>query len=1125
MNDSPQLIVYKASAGSGKTWRLTVEYLKLLILNPASYHSILAVTFTNKATEEMKERVLNALYEIVGTDLTQKPTGMLETICAELKTTPGNAKDKATKAMNFLLHDYGHFRIETIDSFFQSILRNLARELGLGAYLNIELNNTAVLSDAVDAMIDKADKNPEMLKWITDFIEELVQDGKSWKIDKVLKEFGQTIFKEYFKDKELDLDKKLNDKRFLNKFRKQLYELETFSLKQIEEAADGFFKTIQDHNLEVEDFSYGKNGVCSFFLKLKQGICDKKTFEGKRVQACLDNPDSWSTAKSPYRKEISALASGKLIQMLQDTEQIRAKNYPAIISSQLVSMHLNKVGLLTDISREVRDLNLENNRFLLSDTNALLKSLIGESDASFVYEKTGSELNHILFDEFQDTSRMQWDTFRPLLSEGLANGYKSFIVGDEKQSIYRWRNGDWRILGNIKTEMYPVKVREEVLENNWRSEKNIVTFNNTLFKLIERRINRKHLEEFGIENADLENAYKDVVQQSAKKETKGFVEIAFPFAKDKTEYHQIVLERLVKEVEDLQIKGVKPNQIAILIRKNKYIPEIGAYFANHKKTKGPDSSICFDIISDEAFLLSSSKSILILIDALRLLNDPSDPLLRSLLKIDYQQDVLHNKEEMNNIIGPNSQDDKTFLPDKFIAEFEFLQRMPLYELVEELYQIFQLEKIPSQDNYLFTFMDRLSEYLMKSPSDISSFLTYWDDKMSQTSIPASSGVNGIRILSIHKAKGLEFHTVLVPFCDWKLLNERPMQVWCKPNFPPFNQLDLLPVDYKKEMDESCFQSEYREETLQLWVDSLNLLYVAFTRAKQNLIVFCQGKNPKKEKETMTTVSDLILDLLQNSSTDRNQTPDFFKHRYKPAAPIDNKKCQDSTMDGQDPNEVFSEASFLFGELSLEPTRQEDKKQNTSLSQKGLDIDLPFKSFAHKTSFNQSNQSVAFSKGIDSKDFHSSYIDRGKLLHKLFSEIHSKKDIPDAIQDLVNEGLMTTAQAITYSDFTKKALKNPEVSDWFSDKYKLFNECSILYPDKNGLLQLKRPDRVMLSPDGVKVVDFKFGKPFSKYRKQVQEYMQLLVAMGYSKVQGFIWYVDEEKIEEIAAATSPISDVS
>jgi len=1118
----PLLTIYKASAGSGKTWRLTVEYLKLLLLNPEAYRSILAVTFTNKATAEMKERVLNGLYEMMQIDPTAKPAGMLKTICSELTITPKLVKSQATAAMGFLLHDYGRFRIETIDSFFQSVLRNLARELGLGAYLNIELNNAEVLSDAVDSMVDQADKNPELLKWMTDYIEELLQDGKSWKINQALKNFGQTIFKEYFKEKEAVLEKKLSDKGFLKRYKKELHELEAFSQKHIEQAADAFFNTIQENGLEVEDLNAGKSGVCGYFLKLKQGKFDKSGFEGKRVQACLESPDSWSTLKSPHRKYISALASEKLIPLLKETEQIRAKYYPDIISCRLAGAHLNKVGLLTDISKEVNELNRENNRFLLSNTNALLKSLIEESDASFVYENTGTELNHILFDEFQDTSRMQWDTFRPLLAEGLANGYKSLIVGDEKQSIYRWRNGDWRILGNIRAEMRPAAVQEEVLKNNWRSERRIIGFNNTLFQLIEKRINQKHLEAFESESEELKKAYRDVAQESEKKETNGLVEITFPYAKTTPEYHQLVLERLVQKVEELQRQGIAPNQIAILIRKNKYIPEIASCFSEYKKTGDP--SVCYDIISDEAFLLGSSKAVQMIIDALRLLNDPENPLTQALLKLDYQNDVLNRQGEMSPIFKntvPHKESllssktgykktfidtnpDEELLPPAFTSSFHALQRMPLHELVEELYRIFRLNRIPAQDSYLYAFMDGLGEHMMRGPSDIASFLAHWDDKLSQTSIPAGSGVNGIRIMSIHKSKGLEFHTVLIPFCDWKLLNERPMQVWCQPDKPPYNQLDLLPVDYKKEMNDSCFNREYMEETLQLWVDSLNLLYVAFTRAKNNLIVFCQGKDPKVEKESLVNVSDLIQEVLQDSPS---EIPDASAEMLRECY------CQ-ASAENEDENVALSEASFSFGTLSLEDAVLSAKSEDKGLHQKGRDIALPFRSFIHKTRFRQSNRSVEFSKGRDPEGFSNSFIDRGKLLHKLFSEIRKKEDLPAAIQALLNEGLISTAEAESHKTFVENALRNPEVSDWFSDKYKLFNECSILCPDQNGTLQLKRPDRVMQSPEGVKVIDFKFGKPSVKYHRQVLEYMQLLKAMGYPKVQGYLWYVDENSIEEI-----------
>jgi ATP-dependent helicase/nuclease subunit A len=765
----PQLTVYKASAGSGKTWRLTVEYLKLLVANPESYRSILAVTFTNKATAEMKERVLNALYELMHIDSLAKPDGMTEAVCNELGISPALAKSRATQAIGCLLHDYGRFRIETIDSFFQSILRNLARELGLGAWLNIELNNDAVLSDAVDALIDKAGSNPELLSWMTDYMEEQLQEGKTWKIDGVLKKFGHTIFKEYFKEKEKALNAKLSNKGFLKAYKKQLKEMEKLGVEQLKEASEKFFKILDNNALSIEDISRGKTGPCSYFLKLKNGDCSDSVLNSY-VLAALEDPAGWSTKTSKLKAQITSLAADTFIPLMEETEQLRKKLYPQILSARMAGKHLNQVGLLTDIAAEVTHLNQENNRFLLSNTNALLKSLLDGADASFVYEKTGTELNHILFDEFQDTSRMQWDTFKPLLAEGLANGHDSLIVGDEKQSIYRWRNGDWRILGSIAKEMRPAVVEEKKLESNWRSQRNIIDFNNALFTNLELELNRTHLETFGSESAELTNAYSDVIQQSSKITVDGLVDISFINAKNDSIYKPMVLQRMIQKVEELQRNGIRPDQIAILIRANKFIPEIGEYFAEYKASAQSDPNLCYDIVSDEAFLLRSSRSVQILIDALSLLNDPVNPIPQALLKLDYLTDVQAVTNELHPLFRQkekpkayknnaaykkayqDSNPDQPILPKAFVTRFEALQRLPLYELVEELYRLFELEKIPAQDSYLHCFMDKLSEYLLHSPSDLGSFLKNWDEQMSGTSIPAGSAVNGIRILSIHKSK-------------------------------------------------------------------------------------------------------------------------------------------------------------------------------------------------------------------------------------------------------------------------------------------------------------------------------------------------------------------------------------
>jgi ATP-dependent helicase/nuclease subunit A len=1128
----PQLTVYKASAGSGKTWRLTVEYLKLLVTNPESYRSILAVTFTNKATTEMKERVLNALYELTHIDPEAKPEGISEALCHELGISPALAKSRATQAIGFLLHDYGRFRIETIDRFFQSVLRNLARELGLGAWLNIELNNDAVLNDAVDALIDKAGGNQELLQWMTDYMEELLQEGKSWKIAGVLKKFGNTIFKEYFKEKEIVLNEKLSDKGFLKAYKKQLREIEKTSLETLVQASEKFFSILNENNLAIEDFSRGKTGPCSYFLKLRNGDCGEGTFTQRYVQEGLEDASKWSTKTSKFNARITSLAESRLNPLLWETEALRKRTYPILVSAQLAGKHLNQVGLLTDIAAEVREQNQENNRFLLSDTNALLKSLLNEADASFVYEKTGTELHHILFDEFQDTSRMQWDTFKPLLTEGLANGYDSLIVGDEKQSIYRWRNGDWRILGSIGKELRTVVVEEKKLENNWRSERNIINFNNALFTRLERTINQKHQDMFQTESPELSKAYSDVIQQSGKVENQGLVDISFLSAKNDSIYKPMVMSRMIRKIEELQRAGVRPDQMAILIRVNKSIPLIGTFFAEYKASAQSDPDICYEVVSDDAFLLRSSKSVQILIDALTLLNDPINPIPQALLKLDYQTDVqgmkgaLHPLFEQTTKTAENQHRSKTayknpfidfhpeaaYLPAEFVTRFEALQRLPLYELVEELYRIFGLEKIPAQDSYLHCFMDKLSEYLLHAPSDLGSFLNHWEEILAETSIPAGSAVNGIRILSIHKAKGLEFHTVLIPFCDWSLLDTKHLKVWCTPEVEPFRQLELVPIDYGSNMAASIFHKEYAEETLQLWVDALNLLYVAFTRAKHNLYIFCRGNDTQKKGKEPKTIANLLQDTLKEGLPEIGGYTEAQTVLFESVGDL-RSDLEENEVE-QEEDGVLMEATYRHGAFSLGATLVGEEKAVSVLQNKGTDISLPFRSFPHKNRFRQSNRSREFCKGRDPEGFTTSYIDRGKLLHRLFQDIRRREDIPNALQTLINEGLLGTKQAEEFGKVAEKAMSLPVVEDWYSGDYRLFNECSILCSGPDGKLQLKRPDRVMLSGKDVLVVDLKFGKPSPSHHPQVKEYMKLLTEMGYSSVKGYLWYVEKELVEAV-----------
>ena len=536
-----ELLVYKASAGSGKTFTLAVEYIKLLILNPRAYRQILAVTFTNKATAEMKERILTQLYGIWKAD--PASDAYLKRIKEDLNSSSLSDKElrqRAGMALQYMLHDYSRFRVETIDSFFQSVMRNLARELELSPNLNIELNNADVLSDAVDSMIEKLTPSSPVLAWLLDYINERIADDKRWNVSNEVKSFGRNIFDESYIERGEGLRLKLRSPETIKLYRDVLREMETDALEQMKGFYDQFEGELDGHALVPEDLKGGARGIGSYFRKLRDGRLTDKDVLNATLQNSLADAKNWTTKTSSRKDEIIRLAETSLIPLLQDAERLRPQKSRTINSCRLSLQHLNKLQLLNHIDEEVRTLNREHNRFLLSDTNALLHKLVHEGDSSFVFEKIGANIRNVMIDEFQDTSRMQWDNFRLLLLEGLSQGADSLIVGDVKQSIYRWRNGDWGILNSLGSSQsqpqlynnssqlsFPFPVRVETLKVNRRSETNVINFNNRLFTAAVDYLNSLHLEELKEECFPLKRAYADVAQESPKTNSKGYVKVSF----------------------------------------------------------------------------------------------------------------------------------------------------------------------------------------------------------------------------------------------------------------------------------------------------------------------------------------------------------------------------------------------------------------------------------------------------------------------------------------------------------------------------------------------------------------------------------------------------------------------
>ena len=1063
MNENPQLLVYKASAGSGKTFTLAIEYIKHLIRNPYAYRHILAVTFTNKATTEMKERILGQLLGIWMNDKNSSP--YLAKLTEELQMEEKDIRESAGKALNLIIHDYSRFRVETIDSFFQSVMRNLSRELELGANMTIELDNTTALSEAVDSMIEKLNRNSPVLHWLLDYIEERIQEDKQWIVANEIKDFGKNIFNEEYIEKGNELRKTLEDKDCIKNYRRTLKALEEEASEQMKGFGEQFFGTLEINGLSVDDLNRKKTGIASYFNKLMEGNTSDD-IRNQTVEKHLESADNWATKTCSKRDAVIALANSELIPLLQKAEEFRSKNNKIINSCQLSLRHVNNIRLLTSIDEEVRQLNYENNRFLLADTNALLHNIIREGDPSFVFEKIGTNIQNVMIDEFQDTSRMQWDNFKLLLLEGLSQGADSLIVGDVKQSIYRWRSGDWNILNGLKKSLGVFPVKEKTLKANRRSEANIVQFNNEIFTSASQILNDIHRQEQGEECKDLKEAYKDVEQEICREAGKGSVKITFLTEKKDINYQEDTLENLVKEVEYMINQGVQINDMAILVRKNYLIPLIASYFDKHTP---------YRIVSDEAFRLDASVAICMLMDALRCLVDKENRIAQAQLAVAYQNEVLQNNLDLNTILLGDLND---YLPKAFVNNQEELQLMPLYELLEKLFNIFQLSLLKEQDAYLFAFYDHVNEYLQKHSSELTSFINYWNEKLCWKPIP-SGEIDGIRILSIHKSKGLEFHTVFLPFCDWKLENEKTSYIWCSPQEAPFNQLQLLPINYGASMNESIYQQDYLKEKLQLWVDNLNLLYVAFTRPKNNLVVWCKDKHKN-------SVSQLLADSIINTSCTKEES-----------------NCDSESKD----NYVYQ-----LGNVSPSAIKHEKEASTNKLLVVPDAMPVTMESLETPIEFKQSNRSADFIEGEE--DQSGKYIRQGQLLHTLFSCLKTEKDIPNALDRLRMEGVIeSNEQEQQIRKLTEWALKHPKVKEWFSGTWNLYNECAIIYQE-NGELQTRRPDRVMMKDNQVVVVDFKFGKPQATYNQQVKEYMTLLTQMGYTHVRGYLWYVFNNELEEI-----------
>lgn len=1067
--------IYRSSAGSGKTRTLAKEYLKLALQHRGYYFShILAVTFTNKSTQEMKDRILAYLDQFAN----GKPNELAEELKAELKLDANTFQERSREVQRQILHHYSQFAISTIDAFFQKVIRSFTRESGLMGDYRLEVDQDAVLEEVINELIDELGSNKELTDWVVEFAKDNLENERSWDVRGSLREFAQQIFREEFKVIEDDVIKETNDHAFFGNLKQKLWQTKNSFLSKVSEPALTALQIIRDKGWDYTELYYGENSGLFKFLRTFSNEKNLTKFSepGNRIKNDFTKPEKWPSKKTTRAGEIIQTAEEKLVPIIQQLLDTYEKQFTEALTAELVLKNMYVFGLMADISRKLKEYKQRNNVMLLADAPKFLNGIIADSDTPFIYEKVGSFYKNFLIDEFQDTSGYQWKNFLPLLTNSLDQGNRNIVVGDVKQAIYRWRGGDLNLLQQ-QVEQQIGKERVQVLEldTNYRSASTIVQFNNTLFQEAAKQVKT-------ITEAELpEAAFSDVAQKDFKKQA-GFVQLQFIRDDDPREYSEtptegeeekaawrdLALQKIPRQLEELQAMNVALTDIAILVRKNSEGQKIAAYLLQYKNSAEAKPGCKYDVISNESLRLDGAATINLLLAALRHLYMPEDLIARAQLSYEYAR-MQKTQRSLTDVFKIGDQ--KTFetvLPDTFTKTKQTLKRLPLFELTETLIDIFNLGAVAGELEYIQAFQGLVLEFYTRERNDVGPFLTWWEDNKHRKSLQISGEVDAVQIVTMHKSKGLQFKYVLIPFCSWNMDHDMfnaPL-LWVNSDKKPFDSAGYLPVEYSPRLKESYFKEQYRQEAVRAYLDNLNLLYVAFTRAEHALLVTAPH-------------------------------PDNKPRRGYPAAKLLYESIQSNEMLQQYWDETVCQ--LKIGTLTA--VVSDKKKQSDALRL----ANYPVSRWRDKLVIK--HQALSYYADGHSQQERIQY---GIYMHTVLSRIQYKDQIPEVLTQIVLEGLIHEEEKQPLYDQLSELLTNDQINSWFSTAWKVRTEVPIILPDGEE----SRVDRLMVKDTQAIVVDFKTGEPAKRDVQQVSAYVKILRQMNFTDVQGYILYLKDRTVVDV-----------
>lgn len=1071
------LTVYRASAGSGKTHLLTGTYIKMLFTEDNSFRNILAVTFTNKATEEMKHRIITQLH-LLATDTEKSDyTNQLKN---NFGLSSSEIREKAKQILIDILHNYSGFNVSTIDTFFQQTTRAFSRELGMQGGFNVELDTDKVVNEAIDNLINELDKpdNKQLLEWLIMFAEDNIDNGKNWNIRKDLFSLAREINKEDYKRFSEEIRRFSSDKKNFKDYIEKLKEIKTDFESVLREIGEQACSIMGNYSLAPSDFKGGKNSPFNYFVKWKDGEIKEPTPTFRKL---AEGPENWTAKKisdellfsinSAYSAGLNELVNYAL-NLFEKTEIYN--------SSTATLRYLYTLGILSDIDIRMRDYGRENNVMLISDTSELLNKIIDGKDNPFIYEKTGYFLHNFMIDEFQDTSGMQWDNFKPLINDSVSQMYDNLIVGDIKQSIYRWRNSDWNLL-HSEIRNFNTGMREDrILGVNWRSCRAIVEFNNSFFTVAAELLQNKFRTETEISDNDtIVKAYSDIAQEvsPAKKNKEGHVRIEFLDAENKADYEENVLELLPSVIETMQAKGTSLKDIAILVRNSKEGALIAKKLLKYKE-ENPESKYRYDIISNDSLFIGQAKIIEAVISFMRFLFNDKERINSFIAE--YNISVAAGSKNPEKALNDyfNGEEKGNEIKSKLYDKIPELRSLSLFELTEAIINIIKPQDVSLDNLFLQSFQDLVIEFCNTNSADLSSFLIWWDESGCKKAISSPDEQDAIKIITIHKSKGLGFDSVIIPFANWKIDHEpfKSNLIWCRPSVEPFNILPVVPIKYGKAMQNSIYKEDYFKEKLSAFIDNLNIAYVAFTRAKNELIIMApKEKNP----ERLNDISSLLYSAFE-----------WAEEKYE------------VKQEEYHPTFVNLKDAFDINSSVLEIGDWYECEKNNNKRSDIVSADYFSEDPAKRI------QLRLFGKGRFNEGKERMY---GTVMHDILSKISTSDEVEDAVSESLRSGIINSEQAVVITENLYKLISDPKVSAWFDPEITVMNEREILLPDGNVL----RPDRIIMNNGKVTVIDYKFGNKISaSYKKQVAGYLNQLWYMGYKNQEGYLWYVELGKIEKV-----------